>query len=84
MIAAFFNKSSCIIIIPLEDCRIDNALWCTTICWPDAINKGGKNTKCYIILHQDNAALLTMDYLKHEKIELMTYCSYSPDLAPND
>ena len=25
-----------------------------------------------------------MDYLKHEKIELMIHCPYSPDLAPND
>ena len=89
MIAAFFGKSGYIATVPLEDHRTINALWYTTICLPKVVAElRKKNSKRRIILHQDNAsshiASLTMDYLKREKIELMTHCPYSPDLAPND
>lgn len=89
MIACFFGQTGHIATIPLEDQKTVNAKWYTGICLPKVIQEMRKNNKKRrIILHHDNAsshtAHETNDYLKHQKVELMSHCPYSPDLSPND
>lgn len=89
MIASFFGITGHVATVALEDRRTVNAEWYTTICLPEVIGEIRKNNaRRQIILHHDNAsshtAAVTVNYLIHQNVELMSHCPYSPDLSPND
>ena len=89
MIASFFGVTGHVTTVALEDQKTVTANWYTTICLPKVIEEIRKhNMRRRIILHHDNAsshtATQTVNYLKHQNIELMSHCPYSPDLSPND
>ena len=83
MIACFFGYTGHV-TTALEDRRTVNTDWYTTIYLPEVINELSiTNRNRRIILHHDNAschtACQTVDLLSNNNVELMTYCSYSPD-----
>ncbi|XP_025152513.1 histone-lysine N-methyltransferase SETMAR-like [Harpegnathos saltator] len=85
----FFGKTGYVATVPLVQCRTVNSEWYTTICLSEIFGKIREtNRRRRIILHQDNASshtsAQTRDFLRTEKVELMGYPPYSPDLAPND
>jgi len=89
MIAYFFDYTGYVAIVALEDQRTVNTDWYTTICLPEVINKLRRiNRNRRIILHHGNATCHTahqsVDFLSSNNVELMTHCSYSPDLLSND
>jgi len=89
MIACFFGYTRHVATVALENQRTVNIDWYTIICLLKVINKLRRtNRNRRIILHHDNAgchtARQTVDFLSSNNVELMTHCSYSPDLSPND
>jgi [histone H3]-lysine36 N-dimethyltransferase SETMAR len=52
------------------------------------MKKGGRNTVRDVMLHHDNAtphkAAVVTEYLKEERVKLLSHPPYSPDLAPCD
>jgi len=89
MIACFFGYTGHMATVTLEDRRIVNTDWYTTICLPEVMNELHRtNRNRRIIFHHDNArchtAHQTVDFLSSNNVELMTHCPYSPDLSPNN
>ena len=89
MIACFFGINGHVATVSLEQRRSVTSEWYTTICLPEVVSEIRKtNRRRRIILHHDNAsshtAAKTIDYLKAQKVELMSHPPYSPDLAPCD
>jgi len=89
MTACFFGYTGHVVIVALEDRKIVNTDWYTTIYLAEVINKLRRtNRNCRIIFHHDNAnyhtACQTVNFLSSNNVELMTHCSCSPDLSLND
>ncbi|CAH1982235.1 unnamed protein product [Acanthoscelides obtectus] len=70
MVATFVSKAGHIATIPLNEQR--------------TVTLRKINPERRIILHQDNAAQKTRQYLTEENVELLDHPPYSPDLSPND
>ena len=89
MIACFCGKTGHVSIVPLEQRRIVNSRWYTTICLPVVFQEIRKiNCRSRITIHHDNASshtsAQTIAFLSTQNIDLMSHPPYSPDLAPND
>jgi len=87
IIACFFGYTGYMATEALEDRRIVNIDWYTTVYLPKVINKlCRRNRNHRIILHHDascDKARQTVNFL-FNNVELMTHCPYSLDLSIND
>ncbi|GBP72484.1 hypothetical protein EVAR_59298_1 [Eumeta japonica] len=77
--------------VALENCRIVNSDWYTTICVPEVIDALCKNNrKLRTFLHHDNASShttyssVTNNFLKEKNVEPMSSLAYSPEIASCD
>ncbi|GBP52779.1 Histone-lysine N-methyltransferase SETMAR [Eumeta japonica] len=81
----------------IQNRKTVNSEWYTTICLPEVFKEKSlqkslkdrkNNRQRRIILHHDNASCHrsaeTTRFLEGQKIELMDYPPYSPDLEPNE
>ena len=83
-------KSGFNTIIPLANGKTVTAKWYTEECLSNIL-KQVENCRCLndLIIHHDNAssphkATQTMEYLEAQRIKLMGYPAYSPDLSVCD
>ena len=92
MMACFFAKFGHVATIPLEDRETFTADWYVNHFLPKIFQAWCKRHPWMgvrgLLLHHDNAsahtAAVTLDFLVTSNVQLVTYPSYSPDLAPCD
>ena len=89
-IACFFANFGHVATIPLEDRKTVTADWYVNHCLHEVFEARCKRCPrtgvLGLLLHHDNArahtATVTLDFLASNDVQLVTYPSYSPDLAP--
>ena len=92
MIACFFAKFGHVATIQLENRKTSTADWYVNHFLPTKFQAWCKRRPRSgvrgLLLHHDNASALTaavtLDFLVASSVQLVTYPSYSPDLAPCD
>jgi len=85
IVARFFGYTGHVTTVALEDRRIVNTDWCTTICLPEVINELRRTNRNHrIIMTTPAITQHVKPFLSSNNVELMTHRPYSPDLSPND
>ena len=86
MFASCFMKSRFNTIIPLENGKTVTAKWYTEECLSNVLKQVEKHPRLNdLVIHHSNAsshnATQTMKFLEAQRIKLMGYPAYSPDLS---